>query len=604
MGMLNLWLVDVSNWVWSYLMVGLCVFAGLYCTLRLGFVQFRSLPHAWQLLRGKYSEGSSGNDISTFQALATTLASTTGIGNIAGVAVAITLGGPGAIFWMWIMALLGMSLKFVEATLGSLYRRPEQGVSNGALVGGPMYYLAEGLGAKWKPVAMIYAVLAAVAFLGAWNMFQANQAAAIAYDQFSVPPWVTSAVLAVLSGVVLIGGIHRIGQVASRIVPTMCLIYLGGVVVILMMNLERVPAAFDLIFTEAFNTDAAAGGAMGTAILMGIRRAMFSNEAGVGSAAIAFAAAHTKFPVRQGVVASLGPFIDTIIVCTATALVILIGGFFGAESHQPKNERLISFESGASKIAAHWHVTDQYPAFEEPLQALLEGGRVLHFAPVGEGPLEVLNLPLKSLHNETLQAQGDGAVGLRFSLYRQSGAVEAALVSGEGEVISTLLLDSPRHSRWLSFVVPVPDGVEVKPDWSLRITPLGGGDPVIYLDRVQWVASATGIVLSTAAFTHFLGIFGSLFVPFAALLFAYTSIIAGSYYGEVASQYIHGRLLMPYKWLYIASIFIGGVVNLDVVINFSDLFLALACIPNLIAMVLLCPTVAKEQRRYFDELRD
>jgi len=602
--MLNLWLVDVSNWVWSYLMVGLCVFAGLYCTLRLGFVQFRSLPHAWQLLRGKYSEGSSSNDISTFQALATTLASTTGIGNIAGVAVAITLGGPGAIFWMWIMALLGMSLKFVEATLGSLYRRPEQGGSNGALVGGPMYYLAEGLGAKWKPVAMIYAVLAAVAFLGAWNMFQANQAAAIAYDQFSVPPWVTSAVLAILSGVVLIGGIHRIGQVASRIVPTMCLIYLGGVVVILMMNLERVPAAFDLIFTEAFNTDAATGGAMGTAILMGIRRAMFSNEAGVGSAAIAFAAAHTKFPVRQGVVASLGPFIDTIIVCTATALVILIGGFFGAESHQPKNERLISFESSASKIATHWHVTDQYPEFDEPLQALLEGERVLHFAPVGAGPLEALNLPLKSLHDETLQAQGAGAIGLRFSLYRQSEAVEAALVSGEGEVISTLLLESPQHSRWLSFVVPVPDGVEVESDWSLRLTPLGGGDPVIYLDRVQWVASATGIVLSTAAFTHFLGIFGSLFVPFAALLFAYTSIIAGSYYGEVASQYVHGRLLMPYKWLYIASIFIGGVVNLDVVINFSDLFLALACIPNLIAMVLLCPMVAKEQRRYFDELRD
>lgn len=605
MGMLNLWLVDVSNWVWSYLMVGLCVFAGLYCTVRLGFVQFRSLPHAWQLLRGRYSEGSSSNDISTLQALATTLASTTGIGNIAGVAVAISLGGPGAIFWMWMMALLGMSLKFVEATLGSLYRRPEHGVSNGALVGGPMYYLAEGLGAKWKPLAMLYAVLASVAFLGAWNMFQANQAAAIAYDQFSVPTWVTSAVLMVLSGVVLIGGIHRIGQVASRIVPTMCLIYLGGVVVILAMNLELVPAAFKLIITEAFNTDAAAGGAMGTAILMGIRRAMFSNEAGVGSAAIAFAAAHTKFPVRQGVVASLGPFIDTIIVCTATALVILIGGFFGAESHQPKNERIISFELNESEFGPHWSVTDQFPAFEDPLQALVEGKRVLQFSPAGAEITQALSLPLKALYDEALQVQeSNGAVGLRFSVYRQSEAVEVALVNTEGEVMSTQLLDSPQHSRWLSFVLPVPEGIEVASDWSLRVTAQGGGDQVIYLDRLQWVGSATGIVLSTAAFTHFLGIFGSLFVPFAALLFAYTSIIAGSYYGEVASQYINGGLLVPYKWLYVVSIFIGGVVNLDVVINFSDLSLALACIPNLIAMVLLCPKVAEEQKRYFAELRD
>lgn len=609
MDVLNLWLLDISNWIWTYLLIGLCTLSGIYCTLRLRFVQFRTLPHAWQLLRGKYDEGCSDNDISTLQALATTLASTTGIGNIAGVAVAISLGGPGAVFWMWMMALLGMSLKFTEATLGSLYRRPEQGVSNGALVGGPMYYLAEGLGPKWRPVATLYAFLGTIAFLGAWNMFQANQASAIIQDQFAVPTWVTSTVLAFFSGLVLIGGIHRIGQVASKIVPTMCLIYLGGVVVILGMNLEAIPSAFGLIFTHAFNTDSAVGGAMGTAVLMGIRRAMFSNEAGVGSAAIAFAAAHSKYPIRQGVVASLGPFIDTVVVCTATALVIMISGFFGAESYQPANKQVLSFESGNAQYADGWVTSKNFPVEDKhSLQTLVAGKQVLRHDSFGEK--DTLTIPLTSLLKPTLestrestedaaQAESSPIDGIRFSVYRDRGEIQAQLINNTG-IIETLNTGALGQGRWQSFVVPVSQ--TIGSDTFLQITS-HAPEQAVMIDRVQPVSNAKGIVLSTAAFGHFLGPFGTLFVAFAALLFAYTSIIAGSYYGEVCSQYISGKLLLPYKWLYVASIFIGGIISLEIVINFSDIFLGLACIPNLIAMMLLSPKVAREEQDYFAALK-
>lgn len=600
---LNRWLVDTSDFVWTNGIIGLCVVAGLYCTLRLGFVQFRSLPHAFQLLRGKYSEGCSSNDISTLQALATTLASTTGIGNIAGVAIAIKLGGPGAIFWMWMMALLGMALKFVEATLGSLYRQPVPGSKEGAMVGGPMYYLAEGLGPRWRPVALIYAAFAAIAFLGAWNMFQANQASAIIYDQFSVPTWVTSIALAFFSGLVLIGGIHRIGQVASRVVPAMCLTYLGGVAVILAMNLERVPDAFALIFSDAFSMDSSLGGAMGVAVIWGIRRAMFSNEAGVGSAAIAFAAAHSKFPVRQGIIASLGPFIDTVVVCTATALVILVGGFYGSESHQPVNKLPLSFEVTESdqRYSQGWNTSSAYPAHSDSLQPLLDGEQTLQYA----GGDNALQLPLTQLLSEGQLAEADAEAtidGLRFSIYRQDMQLTAELINAEGHAVVTELVPSLQKGRWQSFMLPLPAQRDNLQDWSLRLSADPGSKGELYVDRVQWVSDVTGIVLSTAAFSHFLGAFGTLFVPLAALIFAYTSIIAGSYYGEVSSQYLHPALFKPYLWLYVVSIFIGGIVNLEIVINFSDLFLGLACIPNLIAMMLLCPRVAKEYKTYFAEL--
>ncbi len=589
---INAWVVSASDWIWSYLVIGLSLFAGIYCTVRLGFIQLRSLPHCWQLIRGRYDEGSGANDISTLQALATTLASTTGIGNIAGVAVAISLGGPGAIFWMWVMAFLGMSLKFVEATLGSLYRTREAGVSNGALVGGPMYYLANGLGPKWKPVALAYAVLGSISFLGAWNMFQANQATAILEDQFSIAPWMTALVLAFFSGLVLIGGIHRIGQVASKVVPAMCLVYLCGVAVILVMNYDKVPAALGLIFVEAFNFDAATGGTIATVIMIGIRRAMFSNEVGAGSAAIAFAAAHSKYPVRQGVVASLGPFIDTVVVCTATALVILIAGFYDSERYQPSQLQSLSFErqDTANTSSADWLLTDTFPATENPLQTLTDGQSVLTST---SGKALVLSLPPLETAESALPA------ALRFSLHADVD-LKAQIFDQQGQLLTDVELVPGNH--WQAALMPLPTNPAlIDQQLTLELTPASQG--TVFVDRVQWVNEANGIVLSSAAFQQLLGAFGSIFVPLAALLFAYTSILAGSYYGEVCSQYLSGRLLMPYKWLYVGSIILGGVVNLDLIINFSDLALGLACIPNLIAIVLLCPRVSRAEKDYFAEMK-
>lgn len=589
---INAWVVGASDWVWSYLVIGLSLFAGIYCTVRLGFIQIRSLPHCFQLIRGRYNEGSGSNDISTLQALATTLASTTGIGNIAGVAVAISLGGPGAIFWMWVMAFLGMSLKFAEATLGSMYRTKEKGVHNGALVGGPMYYLAEGLGPKWKPVALSYAVLGSISFLGAWNMFQANQATAIFEDQFSVAPWITALVLAFFSGLVLIGGIHRIGQVASRVVPTMCLVYLCGVAVILVMNYDKVPTALSLIFYEAFNFDAASGGTIATVIMIGIRRAMFSNEVGAGSAAIAFAAAHSKHPVRQGVVASVGPFIDTIVVCTATALVILIAGFYGAERYQPANLPNLSFEAQDSfkSSSVSWALTNKFPATWHPLQTLTDGKSVL-----ATNSIEAVTLTLPTLDIEEATAPE----ALRLSIHSDV-SLNAKIVDKRGKERSQIHIKP--GNDWQSVLMHLASnpGFNAEP-LTLVLTPANSG--AVFMDRVQWVNEANGIVLSSAAFQQLLGAFGSIFVPLAALLFAYTSILAGSYYGEVCSQYLSGRFLIPYKWLYVFSIVLGGVVNLDLIINFSDLALGLACIPNLIALILLCPKVSTAEKVYFREIR-
>lgn len=599
MSSLNEWLVLTNNFVWTYFVVALCVIAGMYCTIRLGFVQFRSLPHALELLRGKHSEGSGANDISTLQALATTLASTTGIGNIAGVAVAIKLGGPAAIFWMWVMAILGMALKFVEATLGSYYRQPEPNGQKDTFVGGPMYYMAKGLGPKWRPIALTYAALGAVAFLGAWNMFQANQASAIIKDQFDIPLWVTSLTLTVLSGLVLIGGIHRIGQVASKIVPSMCFIYLGGVVLILIMNFSAVPDAFALIITDVFNPSSATGGVVGTAIIMGIRRAIFSNEAGAGSAAIAFAAAHTKHPARQGIVAGLGPFIDTVIVCTATALVILTAGFYGSESHQAVTKQPLPLTTQAN---THWISTDQVPAQHKSLQSLVSGQKTLHT----DTNNATLTLPLYALLAEgQLTEAGDveRIDGLRLSLRLNQATVTAALVNQDGDVAVEQKLTPRNNAQWQSFVLPLPDQSQQLQQWQLTLTPTLDAGGTVYVDRVQLVNDVTGIVLSSSAFAHYLGVFGTIFVPLAGLIFAFTTIIAGSYYGEVSSQYLNPKLLKPYMWLYVVSIFIGGVMNLEIIINFSDLSLALACIPNLIAMMILCPLAAKEYKKYNAEMQ-
>lgn len=316
---LSQWVSTLSGWVWGPPMLILLVGTGVYLTIILRGLQFRALGHAFKLVFDRDLKGH--GDISHFAALTTALAATVGIGNIVGVATAITLGGPGAVFWMWVTGLVGMATKYAEALLAVKYR--EQG-ENG-MRGGPMYYISKGAGLPW--LGWLFAVFTACAAFGIGNMTQANSAAAVLKEVFGMADWLTGGILMALTGLVLIGGIRSIGRFTSMLVPFMIVTYLGAALVVIAMNASEVPEAFGLIFWHAFNPIAAGGGfagaAVAAAIRYGVARGVFSNESGLGSAPIAAAAARTGDPVKQALVSMTQTFIDTLVVCTATALVIL-----------------------------------------------------------------------------------------------------------------------------------------------------------------------------------------------------------------------------------------------------------------------------------------
>jgi AGCS family alanine or glycine:cation symporter len=316
--------------VWGPLMLVLILGTGLYLMIGLRGMPIRKLGYGFSMLwKGRTSREE--GDITPFNALMTSLSATIGTGNIAGVGTAIALGGPGAVFWMWCTALVGMATKYAEAVLAVKYREVDE---EGNHVGGPMYYIKNGLGANWKWLGGAFAIFGALAGFGIGNMVQANSVADAMQANLGVPFWITGVVMAVLVFAVLIGGIQRIAQVAGKLVPFMAIAYVAGGLVVILFNLSEVPAALALIVTQAFTPTAATGGFAGAAVMlaiqMGVARGIFSNEAGLGSAPIAHAAAQTKDPVRQGSVAMLGTFIDTLVVCTITALVIVMSGMWSS----------------------------------------------------------------------------------------------------------------------------------------------------------------------------------------------------------------------------------------------------------------------------------
>ena len=324
-------IIDAVNaFAWGAPMLGMLGVTGLLLTTGLGFMPWRRVGYGFRLLFNR-SEPIGAGEVTPFNALMTALAATVGTGNIAGVATAIALGGPGAVFYMWLIALFGMATKYTEAVCAVTYREVDR---TGMHVGGPMYYLRSGVG-EFAPglgrcLGLAFAVFGAVAAFGIGNAVQVNSMAAALNDSFAIPAWLTGSVVAALVGVVVIGGIRRIGELAGKLVPAMVVLYLGAALLIIAINIVEVPAAIGLIFTHAFTPAAATGGfagaAVAAAVRFGVARGVFSNESGLGSAAIAHAAAQTDSPVRQGIVAMLGTFIDTLVVCTMTALVILTSG--------------------------------------------------------------------------------------------------------------------------------------------------------------------------------------------------------------------------------------------------------------------------------------
>jgi AGCS family alanine or glycine:cation symporter len=313
-----------ANFVWGLPLIFFIVGSGIIFTVYLGFPQIRFFWHSLEILSGKYDDPKDKGEITHFQALCAALSGTLGLGNIAGIAVAISIGGPGAVFWLWVSGFIAMSIKFVEVVLALTHR--ETGES-GHVHGGPMYVIKNGLPKKFFPFAWGYAFFAIPSVLGAGNMFQSNQMSAIIKTTFNMPEWASGILIAICVGFVLIGGIKRIGKVTEKLVPGMVLLYFAGTLVIIFARYEMIPEMFMSIFSGAFAGTAALGGFVGASVkevvIVGIRRATFSNEAGLGTASMAHSAAKSS-PIQEGIVGLLEPFIDTIVVCTLTALALLL----------------------------------------------------------------------------------------------------------------------------------------------------------------------------------------------------------------------------------------------------------------------------------------
>ena len=321
---------QLSAVVWGPVMLAFLLGVGIFLTIGLKAFPWRYTAKSFVML-WKSRESEQEGDISPYQALMTSLAATIGTGNIAGVATAIALGGPGAIFWMWITALFGMATKYAEAVLAVKYREIDE---QGRHVGGPMYYIKNGLGERWYWLAVIFALLGAIAAFGIGNMVQANSVADAVETLFQIPVWQTGLVMTVLTAAVILGGLGRIALVAAKLVPTMAIAYIVSALFVIVSHYDQIPDALLLIINSAFTETAAVGGFTGAAvwaaIRFGVARGIFSNEAGLGSAPIAHAAAKTKGPVQQGMIAMLGTFIDTLLVCTMTALVIVLTGVWSS----------------------------------------------------------------------------------------------------------------------------------------------------------------------------------------------------------------------------------------------------------------------------------
>ena len=330
-------IIKAADLIWGYPVLILLLGGGLYFLIYSGMAPLRYVAHAVAILSGKFDRPEEQGQIDHYQALSTALAGTVGMGNISGVAIAITMGGPGAVFWMWVSAMLGVTTKYFECTLAVMFRGRD---SQGQLQGGPMYFITEGLGRNWKPLAIFFSV---AGLIGVSPLFQANQLTQIIGNVFLEPNGIQSTftanlaiglVISLIVAVVILGGIRRIGNVTGKVVPIMVILYMASVFYIIFNNPAEIIPALKLIITDAFTGNAVLGGTLGAVIITGVRRAAFSNEAGLGTAPMAHGAAKTDEPVREGLVAMLGPIIDTIIICTLTALAIIVTGVW----HQPEND--------------------------------------------------------------------------------------------------------------------------------------------------------------------------------------------------------------------------------------------------------------------------
>jgi AGCS family alanine or glycine:cation symporter len=545
-------LVSINAVLWHEYVLYIMVFTGLSFTVWSGFSQYRALTHGFHVIRGRYDDEHDPGAINHFQALSTALSATVGLGNIGGVAIAISLGGPGAVFWIWIIGFLGMATKLTEVTLSMLYRNTSDPDNPH---GGPMYVLSRGVPLRFprfswagKWIGGLFCITCLIMTATGGNMFQAWNAGAITQEYFEIPSIATGIVLAIIVGMVIIGGIKRIGAVTGRLVPIMITLYLLSAAYVLIVNFTEIPAMFALIFKGAFSTlDASGafiGGTMGYAFLFGMKRAIFSNEAGQGTSPIAHSAAKTREPVREGVVAGLEPFIDTIVVCTLTALVILSTGVWqrGAEA------ALIDEPRFTPAVAGGWQLDDT--RVTERLPDPWVGGESVFIV----------------VHSDANPASDN-------NLHRISG--QMILSASNNFVVRWDTLNTTKR-------------------------------PEVF-DRGVYLSYA-GATLTAKAFDTVVPGLGKWLVTLAVWLFAISTMIAYSYYGEQAMIFLAGeRWVMPYKVVFclLAVVATAGFLKTDVQLdNLSGLGTGVMLFVNVPVMWLFASQAMRAYKNYIGRLKD
>ena len=504
---------------------------GIFFTLYLGFPQIRYFKHAVGVTTGRFDKAGAKGDTTHFQALATALSGTVGTGNIGGVALALHLGGPAALFWMWVTAFFGMTSKFVEVTLSHKYR--EQ-TADGTMAGGPMYYMEKGMNAKW--LAVLFAMATVLSSFGTGSLPQINSIAAGLQSTFDIEPIVTGAVLSVLLALVIIGGIKRIAKVAAAIVPTMAILYLIGAFAVILPNLGNIGPSFVAIFSDAFTGSAATGGFLGATFAYvfdrGVNRGLYSNEAGQGSAPIAHAAARTDEPADEGMVSILEPFIDTIVICTITGLVILSSGAWKEKFDNDFQRADMRFVAGA--------YSEEQPQDVEQMFNLLNGDETA--ATLYSGDIALTDGMATNTDDFTLMASRSFAEDV---VYTRDGAP----LSGTFAVTEGRLDDASVEVSGKSLIHSVP--------------------------------------LTTVAFTRGLfGEFGQYIVSIGLMLFAFSTAIAWSYYGDRAMTYLLGpKSVLPYRVVYVAGFFYAAFADTTIVWNLALIAIVLMTAPNLFGLL-------------------
>ena len=506
---------------------------GIFFTLYLGFPQIRYFKHAIGVTTGKFDKDGAKGDTTHFQALSTALSGTVGTGNIGGVALALHLGGPAALFWMWMTAFFGMTSKFVEVTLSHKYRNQTE---DGTMAGGPMYYMEKGLNMKW--LAVIFAIATVLSSFGTGNLPQINSIASGLESTFNLDPLITASVLSVLLALVIIGGITRIAKVAAAIVPTMAIFYLIGAFAVIIPNIANIAPSFLSIFADAFTGSAAVGGFLGAtfayAFDRGVNRGLYSNEAGQGSAPIAHAAAKTDEPADEGMVSILEPFIDTIVICTITGLVILSSGVW-----------MEKFENEFQRADMNF-VTGTFSESEtEDLQQLFsflngDESSVTSYT----GNINLVNGEAQNANDFTLLNARSFAENIIYS--NEQGTITGSVVVTDGALDNT----------------------------SIVVT----GDSLLH-----------SVPLTTQAFTRgFFGDYGQYIVSLGLMLFAFSTAIAWSYYGDRAMTYLFGpRSVLPYRIAYVLGFFYAALADTTIIWNLSLITIVLMTVPNLVGILLM-----------------